>query len=75
MLTAWALDHRGIVNKPRFDIDTHLSEGRLVEILPETPPLCATFGCLYPHRRLQDPKIRLFLDFMIEESRSRIAPR
>lgn len=75
VLTAWALDHRGIVNKPRFDIDAHLSEGRLVEILPETPPLCATFGCLYPHRRLQDPKIRLFLDFMIEESRSRIAPR
>ena len=41
----------------------------LVEILPDTPPLPATFGCLYPHRRYQDPKIRLFIDFMIDHGR------
>ena len=73
VLTLWALDHRGIVNKPRFDVAPHLASGSLVEILPETPPVPSTFGCLYPHRRLQDPKIRLFIDFMIEESRRRLA--
>ena len=73
VLTLWALDHRGIVNKPRFDVAPHLASGALVEILPGTPPVPSTFGCLYPHRRLQDPKIRLFIDFMIEECRRRLA--
>jgi len=36
-----------------------------VEILPETPPVSSMFGCLYPHKKLQDPKIRLFVDFII----------
>lgn len=74
VLTAWALDGRGIVNKPRFDIAGHLESGALVEILADTPPVASTFGCLYPHRRLQDSKVRLFLDFMIEKSRERLAP-
>lgn len=72
VLTAWALDHRGIVNKPVFDVAEHLTAGRLVEVLPDTPPVGAIFGCLYPHRRLQDPKIRLFIDFVIERSREQV---
>jgi len=73
VLTDWALAGRGIVNKPAFEVAGHLASGALVEILADTPPVPATFGCLYPHRRLQDPKIRLFVDFMIEEGRRRIA--
>jgi DNA-binding transcriptional LysR family regulator len=69
VLTGWALDGHGIVNKPRFDVAEHLARGDLVEVLPETPPVAASFGCLYPHRRLQDPKIRLFTDFMVERCR------
>ena len=69
VLTAWALDHRGIVNKPVFDVADYLAAGRLAEVLPDTPPVAAVFGCLYPHRRLQDPKVRLFIDFAIEASR------
>jgi DNA-binding transcriptional LysR family regulator len=69
VLTAWALDGQGIVNKPRFDVLDHLENGRLVEVLPATPPQPSSFGCLYPHRRLQDPKIRLFTDFMVERCR------
>lgn len=72
VLTAWALDHRGITNKPVFDVAEHLESGRLVEVLPDTPPVAGVFGCLYPHRRLQDPKIRLFIDFVIEESREQV---
>jgi DNA-binding transcriptional LysR family regulator len=70
VLTAWALDGHGIVNKPRFDVAGHLAAGRLVEVLPATPPLPSSFGCLYPHRRLQDPKVRLFIDFMVERCRA-----
>ncbi|WP_269584673.1 LysR family transcriptional regulator [Roseibium sp. Sym1] len=68
VLTDWALAGHGIVNKPRFDVAAHLDSGRLVEILPETPPPPTIFGCLYPHRRLQDPKIRHFVDFVIQNA-------
>lgn len=74
VLTAWALDGRGIVNKPRFDIARHLSDGTLVEVLPETPPLPSMFGCLYPHRRLQDSKVRLFIEFVAERIGHQIDP-
>ncbi len=72
VLTGWALDGRGIINKPRFDIARNLADGSLVEILPDTPPLPSLFGCLYPHRRLQDAKVRLFIEFVIERCRDRI---
>ncbi len=69
VLTAWALDGRGIVNKPRFDVAEQLRDGSLVEVLPQTPPAPTIFGCLYPHKKLQDPKIRLFVDFVIDNSK------
>jgi DNA-binding transcriptional LysR family regulator len=69
VLTAWALAGRGIANRPRFDVARYLKDGRLVEVLPQTPPVPAVFGALFPHRRLQDPKVRLFVDFMAREAR------
>lgn len=70
VLTQWAIDGRGIVNKPRFDVSAPLHDGRLVEILPSTPPVPSMFGCLYPHKKLQDPKVRLFVDFVAHRSAS-----
>lgn len=72
VLTQWALDGAGIANKPRFDVARHIAAGALVEVLPATPPLPASFGCVYPHRKFQDPKIRLFVDFMTAEARKRM---
>lgn len=69
VLTDWALSGQGIVNKPRFDVAGHLASGRLVEVLPQTPPVATIFGCLYPHKKLQDPKIRLFVDHVATQSR------
>jgi DNA-binding transcriptional LysR family regulator len=74
VLTLWALEGRGIANKPRFDVAEHLASGALVEILPDTPPLPSTFACLYPHRRLQDPKVRLFVDFTVARCRELLEP-
>lgn len=73
VLTHWALEGRGIINKPRFDIQDHLANGRLVEVLPNTPPLPTIFGCLYPHKKLQDPKIRLFVEHIALGSKAMIA--
>jgi len=66
ILTDWALAGYGIANKPRFEIAMHLGSGALVEVLPQTPPMPTSFLCLYPHRKLQDPKVRLFIDYVAE---------
>lgn len=73
VLTDWALAGRGIVNKPRFDVQDHLVSGRLVEVLPNTPPLPTIFGCLYPHKKLLDPKIRLFVEHIARNSKAMFA--
>lgn len=72
VLTGWALDGCGIVNKTRFEVADHLERGELVEILPETPPTPLPFSCVFPHKRLQDPKTRLLIDHMIAGCRARL---
>ncbi|MCB1363554.1 MAG: LysR family transcriptional regulator [Rhodobacteraceae bacterium] len=66
ILTNWALDGQGIILKPVFEISEHLDSGRLVPVLEDEPPLPIQLACLYMHRRRQDPKARLFIDFMVE---------
>ena len=75
VLTQWALEGHGIALKPRFEVAAHLAEGRLVEVLAGFPPSPVQIGCLYPHRRRQDPKARLFLDFMAERIAAEVAAR
>lgn len=65
VLTDWALSGQGIAMKPVFEVAEHLSSGRLVPVAVETPPVSVQMACLYTHRRHQDPKARLFMDFMI----------
>lgn len=65
VLTEWALAGHGIINKPTFEIANHLNDGTLVEVATQTPPTPVFLGCLYPHKKHQDPKIRLFIDHMV----------
>lgn len=64
VLTGWALDGRGIILKPLFEVAEHLRDGRLVPVATATPPLATQLSSLSQHRRLKDPKVRLFTDFM-----------
>lgn len=64
VLTDWAVSGEGIVLKPVFEVASHLETGALVPVAEQTPPVPAQLGCLYAHRRHQDPKTRLFLDYM-----------
>ena len=66
VLTDWALSGQGIALKPVFEVAEHLSDGRLVTVADQTPPVPVQLACLYTHRRHQDPKTRLFMEFMIE---------
>lgn len=63
VLTEWALAGHGIVLKPVFEISAHLASGALVQVAEATPPLPVQLAFLYPHKRLQDPKVRLFMEF------------
>lgn len=66
VLTTWALSGQGVVLKPVFEVAEHLRSGALVPVAEETPPLPVQLACLYQHRRHQDPKTRLFIDFMAD---------
>ena len=66
VLTDWALAGHGIVLKPIFEIIDHLKAGRLLQVAKNTPPVAVQMACLFTHRRMQDPKTRLFMEFMIE---------
>ena len=66
VLTDWALAGHGIALKPVFEVARHIADGRLVIVGQQTPPEPIQMACLYTHRRGQDPKARLFMEFMID---------
>ncbi len=66
VLTDWALSGKGIVLKPVFEVAEHLKAGRLLPVAEQTPPAPVQMACLYTHRRRQDPKTRLFMEFIID---------
>ncbi|MCC5991713.1 MAG: LysR family transcriptional regulator [Rhodobacteraceae bacterium] len=66
VLTDWALAGHGVVMKPVFEVAEHLRSGALVPVAQATPPEPIQMACLFTHRRRQDPKARLFMEFMIE---------
>lgn len=66
VLTDWALSGQGVVMKPLFEVADHLAAGRLAPVALGTPPVPVQMACLFSHRRGQDPKTRLFMEFVIE---------
>lgn len=70
VLTNWALEGRGIVNKPRFEVQDYLDSGALVQVCLQSPPPNAQLALLYPHKKNQDPKSRFFMDFMSDKLRA-----
>ncbi|PJN95823.1 LysR family transcriptional regulator [Amaricoccus sp. HAR-UPW-R2A-40] len=73
VLTGWALTGRGIILKPVFEIAELLRAGELLVVAEETPPQEVRLAALFPHKRLQDPKIRLFIEHMVAACRKAVA--
>jgi len=69
VLTGWALSGQGIILKPVFEVAEHLATGALVPVLENEPPVPIQLACLYMHRKRQDPKARLLIDFMSDHIR------
>lgn len=65
VLTDWAIAGNGVAMKPVFEIAEHLQAGTLVAVAQQNPPEPTQMACLFTHRRMQDPKTRLFVEFMI----------
>ena len=65
VLTAWALDGRGIVLKPLWEVAEHLKTGRLEPLLLDSPPESVPLSVLYPHRRLLPARVKAFADFAV----------
>jgi DNA-binding transcriptional LysR family regulator len=72
VLTDWALTGQGIALKPVFEVAEHLKAGTLVPVAEETPPTPIQMACLFTHRRHQDPKTRLFMEFMTDRVRTAV---
>ncbi len=65
VLTDWALAGNGIAMKPIFEVADHVKAGRLIPVATENPPEPIQMACLFTHRRGQDPKSRLFMEYVI----------
>ncbi|SFR32017.1 transcriptional regulator, LysR family [Yoonia tamlensis] len=66
VLTDWALAGQGVAMKPLFEVAEHLATGALIAVAQDTPPVPVQMSCHYTHRRHQDPKTRLFMEFMTD---------
>lgn len=54
----------GLVQAPRYDLQSDLTAGRLVEVLAATPPAPLDVAALYPRDRQLSPRVRVFLDWI-----------
>jgi DNA-binding transcriptional LysR family regulator len=66
VLRTAALDGVGITYLPSFIVGSDLQNAGLVAILSEYVPTDAAIYAVYPHSRHLSPKVRAFIDFMLE---------
>ncbi|MDQ3057835.1 MAG: LysR substrate-binding domain-containing protein [Pseudomonadota bacterium] len=60
----WALDGHGILMRAEWDIERHLKNGRLVQVLPQFYTPDADIHAVYPQRHQMAARVRAFVDFV-----------
>ena len=60
----WALDGHGILMRAEWDIERHLKNGRLVQVLPQYATPDADIHAVYPQRHQMASRVRAFVDFV-----------
>jgi DNA-binding transcriptional LysR family regulator len=65
-LRSMALAGFGIANLPTFIVGADLREGALVAALERFIPQDLAMSAVYPHSRHLSPKVRAFVDFLVE---------
>jgi DNA-binding transcriptional LysR family regulator len=56
----------GLVQAPRYRFADDFASGALVEVLAEYPPTPTPISALYPHNRQLSPRVRVFVDWLIQ---------
>jgi DNA-binding transcriptional LysR family regulator len=56
----------GLMQAPRYHYAGDVAAGRLVEVLPEHPPTAMPISVLYPRNRQLSPRVRVFIDWLVE---------
>lgn len=65
-----ALAGRGLAIHPTYMVADDVAAGRLVSVLPETPPLGLDIYVIYPARNNLPKRVRAFIDFLRDWARS-----
>jgi DNA-binding transcriptional LysR family regulator len=63
----------GLIQVPRYRVSLELAGGALVEVLAGFPPSPLPVHVLYSHTRQLSPRLRVFIDWMAEQFRDRLA--
>ena len=66
VLREWCLAGIGLALKSLWEVGPDLKAGRLKVVLPAWRPLGHAVYALYPHSRYLPPRVRAFIDFLIE---------
>jgi len=61
-----ALGHQGLIYSPSFMVGKDIVAGRLRVVLMEYMPDDSAIYAVYPSRRYLTPKVRAFIDFLVE---------
>ncbi|WP_437934367.1 LysR family transcriptional regulator [Sorangium sp. So ce341] len=62
----WAVAGHGLAFKSIWDVAADIDAGRLVPLLTDLPSPASAVNVLYPSRRFQPARARLFIDFLAE---------
>jgi DNA-binding transcriptional LysR family regulator len=57
----------GLIQVPRYHVESALADGSLVAVLPQYPPSPTPVSLLYPHSRQLSPRVRVFIDWLTRE--------
>lgn len=63
---ACALSGLGLIQIPRFDVQAHLDDGSLLDLLPQHRPAPMPVQVVYPHRRHLSRRVQVFMAWMAE---------
>jgi DNA-binding transcriptional LysR family regulator len=61
----------GLVQVPRFHVQSHLDSGSMLQVLSDWPPPAMPVSLLYPHNRQLSARVRVFLDWAAREFAAR----
>lgn len=56
----------GLIQAPRYNLRRQLAAGTLVEVLKRHPPPAMPVSVLYPHHRQLSPRVRVFIDWVVD---------